>query len=175
MSRTSSVGPLASRFRGLYHRVAQKLGVDASYVSRVARGERFSEEISAALEAEVRSLLGLRPNRNAPVRELKNQLVEHNGVLLTALLDSAWLLFESASLSSERFDRRRNVDKALRCYQIARPLSRTLQLSDPDRSEIERKLQFFAAAVRQFRSKSKSADASFLECPEQTRKVASSS
>ncbi len=37
---------------GLYSRVARKLRVDRSYVSRVARGERRSEEVEAALIAE---------------------------------------------------------------------------------------------------------------------------
>lgn len=37
---------------GLYSRVARRLQVDRSYVSRVARGERHSEEIERALSAE---------------------------------------------------------------------------------------------------------------------------
>ena len=37
---------------GIYSRVARRLGVHRSYVSRVARGERKSEEIEAALLAE---------------------------------------------------------------------------------------------------------------------------
>ncbi|HYL97233.1 MAG TPA: response regulator [Terriglobales bacterium] len=41
-------------FRGIYSRVARQLGVDRSYVSRVARGERRSEEIEAALRIELR-------------------------------------------------------------------------------------------------------------------------
>jgi len=32
-------------YRGLYVRIARKLGVDASYVSRVARGDRRSSEV----------------------------------------------------------------------------------------------------------------------------------
>jgi hypothetical protein len=40
-------------FRGLYNRVAVKLGVDPSYVSRVARGERRSPTVFAALEEEM--------------------------------------------------------------------------------------------------------------------------
>jgi transcriptional regulator with XRE-family HTH domain len=36
-------------YRGLYIRIAQKLGVDPSYVSRVARGDRRSSEIESAL------------------------------------------------------------------------------------------------------------------------------
>jgi hypothetical protein len=44
---------LPSLCRGLYNRVAQKLGCDPSYVSRVARGERTSKTISEALRAEI--------------------------------------------------------------------------------------------------------------------------
>jgi hypothetical protein len=44
---------LPSLCRGIYNRVAQKLGCDPSYVSRVARGERRSEVISEALRAEI--------------------------------------------------------------------------------------------------------------------------
>jgi transcriptional regulator with XRE-family HTH domain len=43
-------------YRGLYSRVAQKLGVDRSYVSRVARGERRSQEVEAALQAELKRI-----------------------------------------------------------------------------------------------------------------------
>lgn len=46
-----------SLFRGLYSRVARKLGVDPSYVSRVARGERKSEAVLSALNEEVKSVL----------------------------------------------------------------------------------------------------------------------
>lgn len=37
---------------GLYSRIARQLGVDRSYVSRVARGERRSPEIEQALTTE---------------------------------------------------------------------------------------------------------------------------
>lgn len=40
-------------YRGLYARVARRLGVDRSYVSRVARGERTSPAVEAALSAEL--------------------------------------------------------------------------------------------------------------------------
>jgi len=36
-------------YRGLYVRIARKLGVDASYVSRVARGDRRSSDVENAL------------------------------------------------------------------------------------------------------------------------------
>ena len=39
--------------RGLYARVARQLHLDASYVSRVADGQRSCERISLAIEAEL--------------------------------------------------------------------------------------------------------------------------
>ena len=46
--------PSVSLFRGIYNRVAKRLGVDPSYVSRVARGERKSAVVKKALAEEVR-------------------------------------------------------------------------------------------------------------------------
>jgi len=46
--------PSVSLFRGIYNRVAKRLGVDPSYVSRVARGERKSGVVEKALADEVR-------------------------------------------------------------------------------------------------------------------------
>ncbi|HEY2351622.1 MAG TPA: hypothetical protein VGH83_03860 [Candidatus Acidoferrum sp.] len=46
--------PSVSLFRGIYNRVAKRLGVDPSYVSRVARGERKSVLVEKALADEVR-------------------------------------------------------------------------------------------------------------------------
>jgi transcriptional regulator with XRE-family HTH domain len=43
-------------YRGLYARVARQLGVDRSYVSRVARGERRSPRVEAALKNELRRI-----------------------------------------------------------------------------------------------------------------------
>ena len=48
--------PLVSLFRGLYTRVAQQLGVDPAYVSRVARGERKSDAVRAALSTGMRKI-----------------------------------------------------------------------------------------------------------------------
>ena len=48
---------LASAMRGLYGRVAKELGLDPSYVSRVARGERRSAKIEALLESEHSKIL----------------------------------------------------------------------------------------------------------------------
>jgi transcriptional regulator with XRE-family HTH domain len=40
-------------YRGVYSRVARRVGVDPSYVSRVARGERVSHKVEKALLAEL--------------------------------------------------------------------------------------------------------------------------
>jgi len=44
---------LPSMFRGIYDRVARRVGCDPSYVSRVARGERNSDAVRNVLEAEI--------------------------------------------------------------------------------------------------------------------------
>ena len=54
---------LASLIRGLYGRVARQLKVDPSYVSRVARGERRSDDIEASLERELKRIMALVKNR----------------------------------------------------------------------------------------------------------------
>ncbi len=41
---------------GIYSRVARKLGVDRSFVSRVAKGERRSEEVERALTSEFKQI-----------------------------------------------------------------------------------------------------------------------
>ena len=48
--------PSVSLFRGIYNRVAKRLAVDPSYVSRVARGERKSAKVEKALAEEVRAI-----------------------------------------------------------------------------------------------------------------------
>ena len=40
-------------YRGVYSRVAKELGVDRSYVSRVANGERRSEKVEKAILREI--------------------------------------------------------------------------------------------------------------------------
>src|SRR5690348_17038319 len=52
-AQSTDVQCLPSMCRGLYHRVAEKVGCDPSYVSRVARGERTSPAVSEALRAEI--------------------------------------------------------------------------------------------------------------------------
>lgn len=48
---------LASLLRGMYGRVARQLHLDPSYVSRVARGERRSELVKAALRRELNKIV----------------------------------------------------------------------------------------------------------------------
>ena len=50
---------VVSLFRGLYARVGRDLGLDASYISRVARGERRSEVAEAAIDREFNKVLAL--------------------------------------------------------------------------------------------------------------------
>jgi hypothetical protein len=47
--------------RGVYARVARKLGIDASYVSRVAAGQRDSDRIRRALVTELERIHRMRP------------------------------------------------------------------------------------------------------------------
>lgn len=61
-------------YRGLYVRIARKLGVDPSYVSRVARGDRRSLQIENALHQELErigSRLGRNGDRGAEVATRK--------------------------------------------------------------------------------------------------------
>jgi coenzyme F420-reducing hydrogenase delta subunit len=49
------------RFDGLYARIAKHLGVDPSFVSKVASGTRNSDKITQALETEMKRLEKLKP------------------------------------------------------------------------------------------------------------------
>lgn len=53
-------------FRGFYARVARDLGVDASYVSRIARGKRESIIVEKALNREFEKCLVLINNGSLP-------------------------------------------------------------------------------------------------------------
>lgn len=65
---------LASLIRGLYGRVARQLKVDPSYVSRVARGERQSDEIEASLERELKRIMAqIRPGSNGSGRHARKR------------------------------------------------------------------------------------------------------
>src|SRR5712692_4585013 len=60
------IPPPQTLYRGLYVRVAKRLGVDPSYVSRVARGERYSRHIESALRQEIEEI-GTRLRGRRPV------------------------------------------------------------------------------------------------------------
>ncbi|MCU1298171.1 MAG: hypothetical protein JWO91_2449 [Acidobacteriaceae bacterium] len=69
-STTLEPGTLSPQtlYRGLYVRIARKLEVDPSYVSRVARGERRSKSVESALRIEIeqinKKVVGGRSNRS---------------------------------------------------------------------------------------------------------------
>jgi len=71
--------PALAIFRGLYNRVADKLGVDPSYVSRVARGERRSAAIVAALEEEM-AVIREHLNNHLDGKSRLNGNSNHDGV-----------------------------------------------------------------------------------------------
>jgi transcriptional regulator with XRE-family HTH domain len=54
--RGMTVSDVVGTARGIYERVARRLEIDASMVSRVASGKRMSPEIDAALREELREL-----------------------------------------------------------------------------------------------------------------------
>lgn len=45
-----------SLYRGIYSRVARQLGLDRSYVSRVANGQRRSKKVESALLKEIKRI-----------------------------------------------------------------------------------------------------------------------
>lgn len=89
-------------YRGLYVRIARKLGVDASYVSRVARGDRRSAEVETALRealAEIDQRLGRSPSppeigaeRKASSGKRLKVLVKQNGTRIR----KDWLTYSQA-------------------------------------------------------------------------------
>lgn len=61
---------VAPQIRGLYRRVASQLGVDPSYVSRVARSERKSNAVANALERELEKIMkDIQKRARGPVRK----------------------------------------------------------------------------------------------------------
>jgi hypothetical protein len=79
---------IASLFRGLYSRVARQLGVDPSFVSRVARGERESEAVLALLTREIKSILDSVNHRDGASSDKKGKTRTPSAVAL-AVVDGA--------------------------------------------------------------------------------------
>jgi hypothetical protein len=80
-SRVKSASPpadLSSRLRGLYGRIARQLGVDPSYVSRVARGERQSESVNSALRRELAKIIN-RATQPDRVKQGEGRVKRHKG------------------------------------------------------------------------------------------------
>jgi hypothetical protein len=61
-STVAQCATAVSLFRGLYARVAHDLGVDVSYVSRIARGKRKSRVGEKALSAEFKRVAAVMSN-----------------------------------------------------------------------------------------------------------------
>jgi hypothetical protein len=61
-STTVQCATAVSLFRGLYARVARNLGVDVSYISRIAHGKRKSEVAENALAKEFRKAVAVMRN-----------------------------------------------------------------------------------------------------------------
>lgn len=180
---TFSAGSLPSRVRGLYHRVAKRLGVDASYVSRVARGQRRSAEVSQALLNEIERLFGGSPTYTVSATRngnrqlvLEKQLAEASGKLLKTQLDAAFLFLETARVRvfADQEVRRRNLLRAKAGCERSRSLLRQVHLSPSDASEIHEKLQLFEVAFRQVNQElqnlAASPDFAFISEGEITRK-----
>lgn len=55
-SAPSTISDVLAGYRGVYARVAQRLGVDASYISRIADGSRSNQVIQKALVEEIHNL-----------------------------------------------------------------------------------------------------------------------
>ena len=63
------------QYRGLYSRVAKEVGVDRSFVSRVANGDRSSEAVEKALAREIERIEkahASKPQRSSAVAGAKN-------------------------------------------------------------------------------------------------------
>jgi hypothetical protein len=73
-SATAQCATAVSLFRGLYGRVARQLGVDVSYVSRIARGERTSRVAERALTKEFNKVTAVmrRPQKQTHGRSSKH-------------------------------------------------------------------------------------------------------
>jgi phage FluMu protein Com len=61
-SSTAQCARAVALFRGLYARVAQDLGVDASYISRIAHGKRKSKVAEKALTREFNKVVSVMSN-----------------------------------------------------------------------------------------------------------------
>ncbi len=57
-AKIKKLNSLVERVCGIYSRIAQRLGVHRTYVSRVARGERQSEAVEKALIDEYKRING---------------------------------------------------------------------------------------------------------------------
>jgi Tfp pilus assembly protein PilE len=120
--------PVLSIFRGLYQRVAANLGVDPSYVSRVARGERQSAAVLAALQAEmdvIRQHLNQQnaqfPNGKAKDGDLQNGKLQ-NGKLQNGELQNGKL--QNGKLQNGKLQNGKASDGTLQAAKVLNAASR---------------------------------------------------
>ncbi|MBZ5706390.1 MAG: hypothetical protein LAN63_13655 [Acidobacteriia bacterium] len=83
--KSSPLSPQAL-YRGLYMRIARKLGVDPSYVSRVARGQRHSAIIGKALHRELDQITRRLGGTSFPVSASRPVPRRHQGQRLRLLV-----------------------------------------------------------------------------------------
>ena len=53
---SKNIAHLVTEYRGIYNRIATQTGVDPSYVSRIAHGERTNTQVESALAKEIARL-----------------------------------------------------------------------------------------------------------------------
>lgn len=149
---------LPSQLRGVYHRVAQRLRVDPSYVSRVANGQRRSKHISKALQREIqrslRELFALERSPSLSAAVLRSCWQKQQRVTATQLinniLDTILVFAHSASIAAPDSDaKHRCLMSAYNSHNDVRSLLGHVTVSKSDARKIQRKLDLAEAALHQ--------------------------
>jgi hypothetical protein len=68
-----SSGNLSHELKGLYSRVARRLGLDPSYVSQVARGECVSQVVEDGLREELTTIVRRVNEQSGPRKRAHNK------------------------------------------------------------------------------------------------------
>jgi hypothetical protein len=135
--------PPQTLYRGLYIRIARRLRIDPSYVSRVARGERHSKAVEQAIRQEIEQInkklntsnLGFspRPARAASTGRRLRSFVSRN----RRQLRDEWLRYSQADPSLKRIKmptKRRTspvlplIDEALKAMKLSPKEMATLRM-----------------------------------------------
>jgi hypothetical protein len=160
--RVSDILSSPTLYRGLYVRVARKLGVDPSYVSRVARRERSSRQVETALRREIQEIsvrLGRRvaladekPARGE-IRKRLRFFISHN----RPWIRQEWLRHSQADATLRRIDlsaRKRTspisslVDEALRLFKFTpKEMAASRMKAAEDHGRLRRSQEYTATAL----------------------------